>query len=966
MRLSIRLTTRQLGCLSLLAGFLLACASAPQRQVQPGPKRPAATAEVERLPQSGPGVRHVARAQVFRSGAGVRFALLSEPATNLVRIDVRYATGATFDPKGRAGLAHLVEHLTYRLRTGANQPTLADRLSRDALSFNAYTRWDETHFYATALADKWQSLVEAELDRQAIGCAGLSEADLARERRVVARELESRGDRDGLQARLRRAAFPAGHRYHRDVGGDRQQLARVRLADACTFMREQLHPSRMIVVISGRIDTDAVRARLEARHGKLTPWSPPAGVRPDPIASPPTTAFTDVTADVSSPILVLLIPEPAWGTVSSARHSIAVSLIVERLRERVRKDETVAGVGAIHVGGWAQGFRGLYIQVNDSDALPHAVRLMRDTGNDPFFGQVAADVTAAVVRRYRASLLRATENFGTRAMTLADALQYADARGIDRMLDTASAIEHDELASFLRGAFARATWVRITPAEKVANDPDADAPESRTSTGLSQPERHADDHPGDAVHGAVTPAQRAHDPVLAQAQRAEAERALDLPKLPSYPPAEQRVLDNGLRVLLLRRAGAHTVHVHLSFATGEQAGPRARSLAEFAAALRQPALSAPWSHHLADDLARADHLPVAIEAAVEPDATVFRGSAPANHGRALLWNLHLYTRFGGYFALSDVGKILWRRRLDAVAEERSRSMTGMVDAILASDGSAARERAAIRSTISSLQRRELDEHAARHYRPERGLLIVAGEFEPTAVMHTIQDLFASWQPARAAQTDAATDAPATAAGAAFGQRVLVPDKSGQPARVLVVFPGLASATDSASTAAAALIRTMLEIHLARDLRETATATYHVDVSLRDGALVIDTELGEREAVRALSMLHSVADRLLSEHFLADFVLARKQTAERTLARAMSTGSLIASISRRYRAGTSGPLADPLVELGRAVAKLGPDEIRALIKTRLGPDRASLLIRTDRERGMSLFAAIGAPAPRIAE
>jgi zinc protease len=46
---------------------------------------------------------------------GMRVALVPDTRTNLVSVDVRYLAGGNQDPAGRAGLAHLLEHLTFTM-----------------------------------------------------------------------------------------------------------------------------------------------------------------------------------------------------------------------------------------------------------------------------------------------------------------------------------------------------------------------------------------------------------------------------------------------------------------------------------------------------------------------------------------------------------------------------------------------------------------------------------------------------------------------------------------------------------------------------------------------------------------------------------------------------------------------------------------------------------------------------------
>src|ERR1044071_1719948 len=44
---------------------------------------------------------------------GLRFLVMPDPTTQLLEVDVRYEVGSREDPPGKAGLAHLVEHLMF-------------------------------------------------------------------------------------------------------------------------------------------------------------------------------------------------------------------------------------------------------------------------------------------------------------------------------------------------------------------------------------------------------------------------------------------------------------------------------------------------------------------------------------------------------------------------------------------------------------------------------------------------------------------------------------------------------------------------------------------------------------------------------------------------------------------------------------------------------------------------------------
>ena len=56
---------------------------------------------------------------------GLRFVIIPDKTTELVEVDVRYDVGSRNDPKGMAGLAHLVEHMMFQTRPdGPDSPPL--------------------------------------------------------------------------------------------------------------------------------------------------------------------------------------------------------------------------------------------------------------------------------------------------------------------------------------------------------------------------------------------------------------------------------------------------------------------------------------------------------------------------------------------------------------------------------------------------------------------------------------------------------------------------------------------------------------------------------------------------------------------------------------------------------------------------------------------------------------------------
>src|SRR5262245_34013823 len=82
---------------------------------------------------------------------GLRFVIMPDPTTQLVEVDVRYEVGSREDPLGKAGLAHLVEHLMYQQKPdGPTTKPLFFFIEQLSTFVNAYTNWDSTHYMITS------------------------------------------------------------------------------------------------------------------------------------------------------------------------------------------------------------------------------------------------------------------------------------------------------------------------------------------------------------------------------------------------------------------------------------------------------------------------------------------------------------------------------------------------------------------------------------------------------------------------------------------------------------------------------------------------------------------------------------------------------------------------------------------------------------------------------------------------
>src|SRR6476646_10619078 len=126
-------------------------------------------------------------------GNGVRFVLMPDETTQMAQVDVRWDVGSREDPPGKAGLAHVIEHLMFQPRPdGPDSPPLFQSIDNVAVGFNAFTTEDSTHYQTPVRAESVDDAIKIEAMRS-FYFDTVTEVEFERERDVVRNEIRQRG-----------------------------------------------------------------------------------------------------------------------------------------------------------------------------------------------------------------------------------------------------------------------------------------------------------------------------------------------------------------------------------------------------------------------------------------------------------------------------------------------------------------------------------------------------------------------------------------------------------------------------------------------------------------------------------------------------------------------------------------------------------------------------------------------------
>jgi zinc protease len=211
---------------------------------------------------------------------GLKALILPRPTAPTVVCDLFYPVGSVDEPPGQSGISHFVEHMLFK-GTSRFPKGQIDRLAFVAAGHaNAETGEDDTHYWFSFPADRWELALAVEADR--MRGALFDPAEIEAERHVIAEERAR--DLDSPLGRLdqaHRAVSYLIHPYRNPILGWPEDLRRLTGDDLRRFYQTYYRPEGAVLVVVGAVEPSKGMDRIESYFGDLT-----RGERPRP-APPP-------------------------------------------------------------------------------------------------------------------------------------------------------------------------------------------------------------------------------------------------------------------------------------------------------------------------------------------------------------------------------------------------------------------------------------------------------------------------------------------------------------------------------------------------------------------------------------------------------------------------------------------------------------------------------------------------------
>jgi zinc protease len=267
---------------------------------------------------------------------GLKVILREDRTKPNVAVNLWYKVGAADGGPGRAGFAHLFEHMMFQ-GTKHMPAGEGDRLleAAGATNSNATTNLDRTNYFVTVPPNALELALWIKSDQMGFLLDGLDQARLSNQQAVVRNERRERSEQPpyALAAEtIRQELYPEGHPYRAGVIGSHAEIQSARLDDVRAFFRTYYVPNNATLSIVGNIDPAATRALIERYFGSI----PRGGEVPRTHADmPPLTGERRrvVTDEVTLPAVTMTwLTPPAYAPGNAAGDLAAYLLGGDRTR----------------------------------------------------------------------------------------------------------------------------------------------------------------------------------------------------------------------------------------------------------------------------------------------------------------------------------------------------------------------------------------------------------------------------------------------------------------------------------------------------------------------------------------------------------------------------------------------------------------------------------------------------------
>lgn len=272
----------------------------------------------------------------------------------IVAVNIWYHVGSKDERPGRAGFAHLFEHLMFNGSEHFNDDWFKAMERVGATGMNGTTGEDRTNYFQEVPRDALAFALWMESDRMGHLLGALTQERLDEQRGVVLNE-KRQGDNQPYRIAWRlitQNAWPAGHPYSWEVIGSEEDLKAATLEDTRAWFKDFYGPANAVLVIAGDVDTQEAVTLARRAFGHIPPGDP-VQRHTAYVAKRIGTHRMTAQDRVPQARLYKVWNIPPYGTAEGNLLSVAAGILAEGKMSRLYRRLVHDGQLATDVNAWA-------------------------------------------------------------------------------------------------------------------------------------------------------------------------------------------------------------------------------------------------------------------------------------------------------------------------------------------------------------------------------------------------------------------------------------------------------------------------------------------------------------------------------------------------------------------------------------------------------------------------------------
>lgn len=211
--------------------------------------------------------------EIFETSNGLRVILHQNNDNPIVNVSMIFDVGASDEPEGKSGFAHLYEHLLFRGTKNAPGEYFKYTNELGAKGTNGTTSQDKTDYYTTVPTGALERLLWLEGDRFTNAIESVDVVDVQTQIEVVKNEKGLQDNEPFSKAYYEsiEALFPKGHPYDHSIIGSVEDLESATMEDVRSWYEEFYGARNAILVIAGDVDVKTAKPLVEKYFGQMAP-----------------------------------------------------------------------------------------------------------------------------------------------------------------------------------------------------------------------------------------------------------------------------------------------------------------------------------------------------------------------------------------------------------------------------------------------------------------------------------------------------------------------------------------------------------------------------------------------------------------------------------------------------------------------------------------------------------------------